>query len=81
ESLSDKKLASYFYQRNSTTRSELIRCGAKINYSMKKAPYDVWLTIYQGISQHINCNAENFRNRFVKHEGQKELVIGVDDIL
>ncbi|RIB10011.1 hypothetical protein C2G38_2207303 [Gigaspora rosea] len=44
-------------------------------------PDDVWLTISQGVSEHINHNAEKFRNRFVKHEGQKELIIGVDGIL
>ncbi|RIB05299.1 hypothetical protein C2G38_2148609, partial [Gigaspora rosea] len=33
-----------------------------------------------GVSQHINRNAEKFRNRFVKHEGQKELIISVDGI-
>ncbi|KAF0420793.1 hypothetical protein F8M41_006900 [Gigaspora margarita] len=45
------------------------------------SPDDVWLTISQGVSQHINRNAEKFRNRFVKHEGKKELNIGVDGIL
>ncbi|CAG8649517.1 41493_t:CDS:2 [Gigaspora margarita] len=33
------------------------------------------------VSQHINRNAEKFRNKFVKHEGQKELIIKVDGIL
>ncbi|KAF0420791.1 hypothetical protein F8M41_006897 [Gigaspora margarita] len=45
------------------------------------SPDDVWLTISQGVSEHINRNAEKFRNRFVKHEGQKELIIGVDGLL
>ncbi|RIB10010.1 hypothetical protein C2G38_2251031 [Gigaspora rosea] len=45
---------------------------------LRLSPDDVWLTISQGVSEHINRNAEKFRNRFVKHEGQKELVICVN---
>jgi hypothetical protein len=44
-------------------------------------PDDIWLTIAQGVSQHINNNAEKFRYRFVNHEGQKEIGILIDDIL
>ncbi|RIB10449.1 hypothetical protein C2G38_2206107 [Gigaspora rosea] len=46
-----------------------------------KKNHDVWLTISQGVSRHINYNAEKFRKRFVRHEGKKEIIIGVDDIL
>ncbi|RIB02549.1 hypothetical protein C2G38_1896149, partial [Gigaspora rosea] len=48
---------------------------------LRLSPDDVWLTISQGVSEHINRNAEKFRNRFVKHEGQKELIIRVDGIV
>ncbi|RGB28665.1 hypothetical protein C1646_715513 [Rhizophagus diaphanus] len=44
-------------------------------------PDDIWLTIAQGVSQHINYNAEKFRYRFVNHEGKKEIGIIVNDIL
>ncbi|GBB84556.1 hypothetical protein RclHR1_11110005 [Rhizophagus clarus] len=44
-------------------------------------PDDIWLTIAQGVSQHINYNAEKFRYRFVNHEGKKEIGIIIDDIL
>ncbi|CAG8570727.1 39410_t:CDS:2 [Gigaspora margarita] len=47
---------------------------------LRLSPDDVWLTISQGVSQHINRNAEKFRNRFVKHEGKKELIIGPEII-
>ncbi|CAG8762999.1 43066_t:CDS:2 [Gigaspora margarita] len=46
-----------------------------------KSPNNIWLTISQGISKHINCNSEKFHNRLVKHEGQKKLIIVVDGIL
>ncbi|CAG8660672.1 8675_t:CDS:1 [Dentiscutata erythropus] len=48
---------------------------------LRLSPDDVWLTISQGVSRHINYNAEKFRNRFVQHEGKKEIRIGVQDIL
>jgi hypothetical protein len=44
-------------------------------------PDDIWLTIAQGVSQHINYNAEKFRNRFVNHEGKKDISICIDGIL
>ncbi|CAB4482906.1 uncharacterized protein OCT59_021249 [Rhizophagus irregularis] len=44
-------------------------------------PDDIWLTIAQGVSQHINYNAEKFRYRFVNHEGKKEIGVVIDGIL
>ena len=37
-------------------------------------PDDIWLTIAQGVSQHINYNAEKFRYSFVNHEGKKKKI-------
>jgi hypothetical protein len=48
---------------------------------LRLTPDDVWLTIAQGVSQHINFNAEKFRYSFVNHEGKKEIGIGAQDIL
>src|SRR6266496_6800098 len=42
---------------------------------LRLTPDDIWLTIAQGVSHHINYNAENFRSRFVNHEGKKTLLI------
>ncbi|CAB4410785.1 unnamed protein product [Rhizophagus irregularis] len=44
-------------------------------------PDDIWLTIAQGVSQHINYNAEKFRYRFVKHKDKEEIAICIDGIL
>ncbi len=33
---------------------------------LRLTPDDIWLTIAQGVSRHINYNAEKFRSRFVK---------------
>ncbi|RIB08687.1 hypothetical protein C2G38_2210977 [Gigaspora rosea] len=47
---------------------------------LRLSPDDVWITISQGVSEHINRNSEKFRNRFVQHEGKKKL-INVADII
>lgn len=36
-------------------------------------PDDIWLTIAQGVSQHINLTPESFRDRFVSHKGTMKL--------
>ncbi|CAG8603303.1 11099_t:CDS:1 [Scutellospora calospora] len=48
---------------------------------LRLSPDDIWLTISQGVSRHINYNAEKFRQRFVKHEGKKEICIMANDII
>ncbi|PKY38930.1 hypothetical protein RhiirA4_336869 [Rhizophagus irregularis] len=48
---------------------------------LRLTPDDIWLTIAQGVSHHINYNAERFRFRFVSHEGKKEISILANDIL
>ncbi|CAG8643765.1 8847_t:CDS:1 [Ambispora gerdemannii] len=45
------------------------------------SPDDIWLTIAQGVSRHINYNAERFRHYFVEHEGKEDIIIDVRDIL
>ncbi len=37
-------------------------------------PEDVWFSILSQLSFYINANAEELRDKFVAHEGQKELV-------
>ncbi|CAG8451689.1 1689_t:CDS:2, partial [Funneliformis mosseae] len=48
---------------------------------LRLSPDDIWLTIAQGVSRHINYNAEKFRHYFVNHEGQEEIMIDAGDIL
>jgi hypothetical protein len=42
------------------------------------SPDAVWLTIAQGVAQHVRLNAERLRSRLVRHEGKKRLTIGLD---
>ncbi|KAG9305408.1 hypothetical protein G9A89_011541 [Geosiphon pyriformis] len=55
----------------------LVRFSAKYHRDIEKC----FLTIAQGVSNHINNNAERFRYCFVKYEGQKEISIFAGDIL
>ncbi|CAG8758437.1 8328_t:CDS:1, partial [Cetraspora pellucida] len=48
---------------------------------LRLRPDDIWLTIAQGVSHHINNNSEKFRDKFVKHEGKKVIDVFVSDIL
>ncbi|CAG8538463.1 16216_t:CDS:2 [Cetraspora pellucida] len=51
------------------------------NQHLRISPDDVWLTIAQGVSQHISLHSEKYRHRLVNHEGQKEVQIFAGDIL
>ncbi|RIB26906.1 hypothetical protein C2G38_2162084 [Gigaspora rosea] len=37
-------------------------------------------TVYR-VSKHINLNPEKFSSRFVQHEGKKDHIVHVDDII
>ena len=42
------------------------------------SPDMMWLLIAQGLSQHINNNAEQLRHQFVSHEGKKKIEVFED---
>lgn len=42
------------------------------------SPDIIWLTIAQGLANHINLNAEKLRHVFVPHQGQKVLTVQRD---
>lgn len=50
-----------------------INCAYSNHYPLTLSPDDVWITLVQGFSAHVNQNAEKLRNKFVKHEG-KEII-------
>lgn len=41
------------------------------------SPDVVWLTLAQGVAQHIRLNAERLRERLVRHEGRRNLKVQV----
>jgi len=42
-------------------------------------PQHLWLMITQAIAVHVGRNGELLRDRFVRHEGRKALIVKVDD--
>lgn len=45
------------------------------HHGLALSPDDVWLCIAQGFAQHIDLHAEELRGRFVRHQGQAEIVV------
>ncbi|WP_344899093.1 DUF4419 domain-containing protein [Actinomadura meridiana] len=42
------------------------------------SPDAVWLTVMQGLAQHVHLNAEQLRSRLVNHDARKQLTVVVD---
>jgi hypothetical protein len=45
------------------------------------SPDIIWLTLTQGLAQHVNANAKKLRPQLVKHEGQPRIVVRRDDFV
>jgi hypothetical protein len=45
------------------------------------SPDIIWLTLTQGLAQHINANAEQLRHHFVEHQGKVQIVVRRDDFV
>src|SRR5262249_9381561 len=43
------------------------------------SPDIIWLTLTQGLANHININAERLRRQFVQHDGQLTIVVRRDE--
>src|ERR1035437_6900747 len=44
------------------------------------SPDMIWLLICQGFSNHVNSNIEELRNKFVKFDGKKKLIVQTQPI-
>lgn len=51
------------------------------HYPLVLSPDSVWITISQGLANHINRHAEDVRKKFVKHEGKVQIVIRRDNFI
>ncbi|XP_077997545.1 uncharacterized protein LOC144450727 [Glandiceps talaboti] len=51
------------------------------HYPLVLSPDMIWLCIMQGLSTHINENAERLRKKFVEHDGKKEITVRRDDFV
>jgi hypothetical protein len=45
------------------------------------SPDIIWLTLTQGLANHINLNAERLRRQFVRHDGQLSIVVRRDEFI
>jgi hypothetical protein len=45
------------------------------HHELELSPDDVWLCLAQGFAQHVDRNAEALRDRFVKHDGNEQIVV------
>ncbi|UJR35163.1 hypothetical protein I4U23_027931 [Adineta vaga] len=50
------------------------------HYPLELSVEDIWVAIGQGISIHLNENAEKYRELMVSHEGKKTLTLPVDSL-
>jgi hypothetical protein len=50
------------------------------HYPLEVSVEDFWVAIAQGVSVHLNENAEKYRQLLVSHEGKKELKLRVNDL-
>lgn len=57
---------------------EAISLAHNYHYPLVLDPDVIWLTIAQGLANHINNNAEKLRKRFVAHEGKKKIILQRD---
>lgn len=51
------------------------------HYPLVLSPDSVWLTVAQGLANHINRHAEDVRKRFVAHEGKAQIIIQRDEFI
>lgn len=62
----------------SLQQNALIECISLAFYKhhpLELSPDVIWMAICQGFSLHINQNAEILRDKIVKHQGQKDLIL------
>ena len=51
------------------------------HYPLVLSPDMIWLCIMQGLSIHVNENAEKLRSKFVSHQGKEEITVRRDDFV
>lgn len=75
-STNDHTLSHTCYRKNMTSA---IHVAYEHHFPLTLKPSYFLITIAQGLSLHINQNAEMLRHLFVDHEGQEEITLRRDD--
>lgn len=51
------------------------------HYPLTLSPDDIWITLTQGLSLHINQDTEKYRRYFVNFDDKKEIIVYCDDFV
>ena len=65
---------------NDNSLIQTIHLAFSQHYPLLLTPDCIWLTIAQGFANHVNCHAEDLRQRFVAHTAKQTLEIEVDGL-
>ncbi len=90
--ITDEQIAKVKLEASGFKRKEIISSHnhpfiSALTYSFNDhrplilSPDMIWLLICQGFGEHVNANAEELRDRFVDHPGQKTLVVKRHDFV
>ena len=60
---------------------EAVHMAFADHYPLTISPDHIWMCIAQGLSTHVNANADKLRKMFVSHEGKETLVVRRDDFV
>jgi hypothetical protein len=60
---------------------EAVHLAHAMHFPLIISPDALWVTIAQGLANHINENAERLRKRFVSHEGKQKIFVRRDEFL
>eukprot|EP01084_Bolivina_argentea_P285000 488622_1 len=52
-----------------------------LHYPLRISPSHIWLMILHAVGIHVDKNAELLRNKFVTHQGKKELIVERDEFV
>jgi hypothetical protein len=56
-------------------------CAYQLHLPLVLTPDVIWLTIAQGLANHVNVHAERLRSRLVPHDGKKLIEVRRDDFV
>ena len=60
---------------------DAVHTAFNCHYPLVLSPDMIWLCIMQGLSIHVNENAEKLRSKFVSHQGKEDITVRRDDFV
>jgi hypothetical protein len=75
--ISNESIQRHRIQNTFVAAVYMVYCN---HYPLEVSVEDFWVAIAQGVSVHLNENAEKYRQLMVSHESKKELKLRVNDL-